>query len=152
MYNSLLHGRHVTGVKKSDHDVNASSTEEQVYDIPTLDGKQSPSLQTFTHSQQLKLLCTRGQVLAHHAGELRKEISKLKTNRLFNVPESFPDEESISLRRNLLEKHAEYNSLIGELKGVKKKIEEVQNKIRLHGPDSIDASNTINATHSNCPN
>lgn len=121
------HGNHLEASSKS------SSIEENIppHERVGLSSPDSP-----TNAQQLKMLCSKGQQLAIQAGELRAEITKLKGDINLTLPQSQPDEVSMSLRQNLFAKHAEYNSLIVELKAVKAKIEQVQKQISLHGPNS----------------
>ncbi len=115
------HENHLEGCSKS------SSIEENIppHERVGLSSPDSP-----TNAQQLKMLCTKGQQLAIQAGELRAEITKLKGDINLTLPQS------MSLRQNLFAKHAEYNSLIVELKAVKAKIEQLQKQISLHGPNS----------------
>ncbi len=75
---------------------------------------------------QLKELCQEGRALGVEAANLRSEISVLVAKSAASQPGSGDLGEHIELRREILNKHAEYTSKIVELKKVKSRIDDIK--------------------------
>ena len=119
IYNSALSSQ--PGTEELNISQNGEANISHVCRTQRCDEEEEPSTK-----KELRRLCDEGRVLGLRASNLRTDLSALMSKLDPSFKYSGNSEEQLTLRKELLNKHCDYNTVIGELKILKARIEHIR--------------------------